>query len=158
MNKKVNKPLNKEWNWKNKALWKRSAINTLHCLIGCNIGDFGVLIYCQAFYPELNFMYVMIMAMTAGICTSMTYEAIILKFRENFTWKLAYQTAFSMSILSMLGMEFSENITDYLLTKGDVPVSDPWFWGALAISMMVGFLLPWPYNYYKLAKYQKSCH
>ena len=88
-------------------------------------------------------MYVMIMAMTAGICTSMTYEAIILKFRENFTWKLAYQTAFSMSILSMLGMEFSENITDYLLTKGEVPVSDPWFWGALAISMMVGFLLPW---------------
>ncbi|SVC19235.1 uncharacterized protein METZ01_LOCUS272089, partial [marine metagenome] len=30
-------------NWIDGKLWRQSAINTLWCLIGCSIGDMGVI-------------------------------------------------------------------------------------------------------------------
>jgi hypothetical protein len=59
----------------------------------------------------------------------------------------------------MLGMELAANTTDYFLTGGGAtPPSEPWYWAALAISLVVGFLAPLPYNYYKLQKHGSSCH
>ena len=63
-----------------------------------------------------------------------------------------------MSFISMIGMEVNENITDYFLTGGKVQLSDPWYWGALGISLMAGLIAPLPYNYYKFKKHGKSCH
>jgi len=34
--------------WNDQSIWKRSGFNTLNCLIGCSIGDFGMIIYLQA--------------------------------------------------------------------------------------------------------------
>jgi hypothetical protein len=39
-----------------------------------------------------------------------------------------------------------------------VAPSEPFFWIALAISLLAGFLVPLPYNYFKLRKYNKACH
>jgi hypothetical protein len=39
-----------------------------------------------------------------------------------------------------------------------VPMSDPWFWGALGISLVVGFLAPLPYNYWRFKKRGEACH
>ncbi len=30
--------------WSDSKLWKRASFNTLNCLIGCSIGDFGMII------------------------------------------------------------------------------------------------------------------
>ena len=35
------------FDWKCLDTWKKSANNTLWCLIGCSIGDFGTIIYFQ---------------------------------------------------------------------------------------------------------------
>ena len=61
-------------------------------------------------------------------------------------WKEAVKMAFSMSFISMLGMEFAENLTDYFLTGGTVLISDAWYWIALAISLVAGFLAPLQFN------------
>jgi hypothetical protein len=61
-------------------------------------------------------------------------------------------------LVSMIIMELAANITDYILTQGQVSSSDPYYWIALAISFGVGFLIPLPYNYYKLKKENKACH
>ena len=53
----------------------------------------------------------------------------------------------------MIGMEIAMNLTDYLLTGGAVLT-----WWVVPIMLIVGFLTPWPYNYYILKKYNKSCH
>ena len=58
----------------------------------------------------------------------------------------------------MLAMEITENATDYLLTGGKVSPSEPFYWLALGISLIAGFLVPLPYNYYKFKKYKTSCH
>ena len=103
-------------------------------------------------------MITMMLAMTAGLVTSIIFEAIILKIKEGFVWFNAFRTAFTMSFISMLGMETAENATDYFLTGGTVPPTELWYWGALGIALIVGFLAPLPYNYWKLKKHGKACH
>lgn len=144
--------------WADGDAWKQASRHTLHCLIGCNIGDFGMLIYLQAYQPQTPLWLRMVLAMTAGVATSILLEATMLKIREAFEWREAFRMAITMSFISMLGMEFAENLTDFLLTGGVVPVSDPWFWGALGISLIVGFLAPLPYNYWRFKKLGESCH
>lgn len=144
--------------WKNTQTWKEAAKNTLNCLIGCSVGDFGMMIYLQTYHPNFPVLIGMILAMITGLCTSIIFETILLRFKNGFSLWLSFKTAFTMSFLSMLAMEFAENSTDYFLTAGVVPVHHQFYWIALCISMIAGFIVPLPYNYYKLEKYGQACH
>lgn len=144
--------------WSDTEKWKRAAFNTLNCLIGCSIGDFGMIIFLQAFYPETPMLVQMFLAVVAGLCTSILLETIILKVRENFDWRLAFTTAFSMSFISMVTMEIAMNISDFIITGGKAAFNSPQYWYAFLIAAIAGFLTPLPYNYYKLKKYNQACH
>jgi hypothetical protein len=144
--------------WRDGKSWNRASRNTLNCLIGCSIGDFGMIIFLQSFYPATPIVAMMLLAMMTGLVTSILLETTILKIKERFNWKDAFKMAFTMSFVSMLGMELTENITDFLLTGGRVPLTDLWYWVALCISLVAGFLAPLPYNYYKFRKHGNSCH
>lgn len=144
--------------WNNVQNWKRASFNTLNCLIGCSIGDFGMIIFLQAYYPSTPLIWQMVLAIIAGLMTSIALETIILKSREKFNLGLAFKTALSMSFISMIGMEFAMNLTDFMITGGQAAFSTLSYWLALAPSMIAGFLLPLPYNYYKLEKHGMACH
>jgi copper chaperone CopZ len=144
--------------WTNRNNWKRASFNTLNCLIGCSIGDFGMIIFLQAFYPETPMYIQMILAVIAGLTTSVALESTILRIREKFNWSLALKTAFSMSFISMIGMELAMNTTDFMITGGKASFNTPDYWLALIPAMIAGFLLPLPYNYFKLQKHGKACH
>ena len=144
--------------WGNIKKWRRASFNTLNCLIGCTIGDFGMIIFLQAYYPETPMIWQMILAIIAGLLTSILLETTILRFRESFNWKFAFKTAFGMSFISMVGMEIAMNTTDFMITGGKAAFHDPMYWTALAIALIAGFIAPLPYNYYKLARYDMSCH
>lgn len=122
------------------------------------IGDFAMVIYMQARHPDAPMALTMALAMIAGLITSILFESAMLKWREGFPWRVAFTMAFSMSFLSMIGMETAANATDFMLTGGRVPLSDPFFWSALAISLGAGFLAPLPYNYWKFKRHGRSCH
>lgn len=144
--------------WRDAKLWKRASFNTLNCLIGCSIGDFGMIIYLQAYHPEVSMVWQMILAIIAGLTTSIALETVILKVREKFNWRFALKTAFGMSFISMVGMEIAMNTTDFMITGGKAAFEDPMYWTALVIAMIAGFIAPLPYNYYKLRKFNKACH
>jgi copper chaperone CopZ len=144
--------------WLDAPKWKRASFNTLNCLIGCSIGDFGFIIYAQSVGLQWSMLAIMGVAIVCGLTTSVMLETVILKVREGFSWKLAVQTAFSMSFLSMLAMEIAENATDYSLTGGTVMPHEPFYWLALALALIAGFIVPLPYNYWKLKKFNKACH
>ncbi len=144
--------------WNNTHNWKRASFNTLNCLIGCSIGDFGMIIFLQANYPETSTLWQMILAIIAGLTTSVALESTILRVREQFNWTLALKTAFSMSFISMIGMEIAMNTTDFMITGGKASFNTFTYWMALIPAMIAGFLLPLPYNYYKLQKFNKACH
>jgi hypothetical protein len=144
--------------WSDREVWRIASRNTLNCLIGCMIGDLGMIIFLQAFYPQTPMWLTMGLAMAAGLVTSILFESSLLRYRERFAWGAALRMAFSMSFLSMLGMELAANATDFMLTGGRVPLNDPFYWTALAISVGAGFLAPLPYNYWKFKKRGKACH
>ena len=73
--------------------------------------------------------------------------------RQNFSFIAAIKTASGMSLISMLSMEVMMNLTDYLFTGGAILT-----WWVIPIMLIVGFLTPWPYNYWRLKKYNQACH
>lgn len=146
------------FNWSDVAVWKRASFNTLNCLIGCSIGDFAMIIFLQHFYPETPMMVQMILAIIAGLITSIALETTILYYREKLFWKEAFKMAIGMSLLSMIAMEIAMNTTDFMITGGKMALSNPNYWLAFIPAAIVGFLVPLPYNYYQLKKHNKACH
>ena len=140
------------FNWSCKHTWKRSAKNTMWCVVGCSIGDFGTILFFQLTQMPFPILGIMILAVINGLLTSIMLETYILM-RQQFNFTKALQTAFGMSFISMVSMEISMNITDYLLTGGALIV-----WWAIPIMLAVGFVTPWPYNYWRLKKFNQACH
>ena len=140
------------FNWSCKNTWKRSAKNTAWCLLGCSIGDFGTILFFQLTQIPLPVLAIMTLAIINGIITSIILETIIL-LRQNFSFKLAFKTAVGMSLISMISMEIAMNLTDYLLTGGAILT-----WWVVPIMLTAGFVTPWPYNYWRLKKFNEACH
>ena len=140
------------FNWKCKHTWKRSAKNTAWCLLGCAIGDFGTILFFQISQIPFPVLSIMILAIINGLITSVILETFIL-IKQNFTFQKALRTALGMSFISMISMEIAMNLTDYALTGGAIIT-----WWVLPIMLSVGFVTPWPYNYWRLKKYNQACH
>lgn len=139
--------------WNNLTNWKKAAYNTLWCLIGCSIGDFGTILFFQLYFPTAPIFNVMILAIINGLCTSIILESIILKIKDNFSWNDAIGFAIKMSFISMISMEIVMNVVDIYLTGGAVLT----LW-AIPVMLIAGFLTPLPYNYWRLEKHGKCCH
>ena len=107
--------------WKHKETWKVSAKNTFWCLLGCAIGDFGTILFFQLSQIPFPILGIMTLAIINGVITSIILETIIL-IRQNFSFVNALKTASGMSLISMISMEITMNLTDYLLTGGAPPV------------------------------------
>ena len=140
------------FNWKCRHTWKRSAKNTAWCLLGCAIGDFGTILFFQITKIPFPLLSIMTLAIINGLITSIILETIIL-LRQNFKFSNALKTALGMSFISMISMEVAMNFTDYLLTGGAILT-----WWVVPIMLIVGFITPWPYNYWRLKKFNISCH
>ena len=135
-----------------KYTWKTSAKNTMWCVIGCSIGDFGTILFFQLSKISFPILGIMILAIINGLITSIILETFILM-KQNIEFKNALKTAMGMSFISMISMEITMNITDYLLTGGAMLT-----WWVIPIMLIVGFLTPWPYNYWRLKKFGITCH
>ena len=140
------------FHWACKHTWKRSAKNTGWCLLGCAIGDFGTILFFQVTKIPFPLLGIMILAIINGLITSIILETIIL-IRQGFSFNGSVKTASGMSLISMLSMEIMMNSTDYILTGGAVLT-----WWVVPIMLIVGFLTPWPYNYWRLKKFGINCH
>ena len=138
--------------WSCKHTWKKSAKNTMWCVIGCSIGDFGTILFFQLTQIHFPLMGIMILAIINGLITSIFLETFIL-IRQGFSFIGAIKTASGMSLISMLSMEVMMNLTDYLFTGGAILT-----WWVIPIMLIVGFLTPWPYNYWRLKKFGLNCH
>ena len=144
--KKIN-----NFDWKCKHTWLRSAKNTLWCLLGCSIGDFGTILFFQLSSISIPDINIMILAIFNGLVTSILLEFIVLSNQMSF--KKAFQTSIGMSFVSMLSMEIVMNTIDWVIIEEAKLV-----WWILPLMLIAGFLTPWPYNYYRLKKYNIACH
>ena len=158
-----------DFNWGDGEVWRKSANNTKWCLIGCSIGEFGTLAYYEqngikhhiswdlvtpgsgAFDSWIIFLF--LLPLINGLITSVMLETAILV-RGQMDFRNALSTALGMSFISMLMMEIAMETTDLIYTGGQLGL-DP---KAVIPMLTVGFLTPWPYNYWRLKKYGQACH
>lgn len=139
------------FNWKCIHTWKKSSYNTMWCLIGCSIGDFGTIAFFQFSGIQWPVLFIMTLAIINGLITSIILETIIMS--RQMEIKKAFNTAIGMSMISMISMELAMNITDVLLTGGAILK-----WWVIPFMLIAGFIVPLPYNYWRLKVHGKSCH
>jgi len=137
--------------WSVLSTWKQASKNTLWCLLGCSIGDFGTIYFFQVTKFAFPMLGIMLLAIINGLITSIMLETFILS--RQMALNLAFKTAIGMSLISMISMEVAMNVTDVLLTGGAMLV-----WWVIPIMLIVGFLTPLPYNYWRLQALNKACH
>jgi len=137
--------------WSVLSTWKQASKNTLWCLLGCSIGDFGTIYFFQVTKFAFPMLGIMLLAIINGLITSIMLETFILS--RQMALNLAFKTAIGMSLISMISMEVAMNATDILLTGGAMLV-----WWVIPIMLIVGFLTPLPYNYWRLQALNKACH
>ena len=148
----INNPKPKSlFHWSCKHTWRKSAKNTAWCLLGCSIGDFGTILYFQFTEISWTTLSIMILAVINGIITSIILETVVLS--RQISLRKAFKTAVGMSLISMVSMEIAMNTVDWILI-GEAKL----VWWVVPIMLIIGFLTPWPYNYYRLKKYDISCH
>ena len=138
-------------NWHCLPTWRRASYNTIWCLIGCSIGDFGTIAFFQFTGIDWPVLAIMSLAILNGLLTSILLETIILS--RQMVLKLAFKTAIGMSLISMISMEAAMNITDVLLTGGAMLT-----WRVIPFMLLAGFITPLPYNYWRLKALGKACH
>jgi|TARA_Y100000590_G_scaffold129511_2_gene148072 hypothetical protein len=136
--------------WTCRSTWKKASVNTLWCLLGCSIGDFGTILFFQISQIPFPMLAIMSLAILNGLITSIMLETFILSRQMNL--KEAFSTAMGMSFISMIAMEIAMNTVDVVLVGGIL------VWWVIPIMLLAGFLTPLPYNYYRLKKYDLSCH
>ena len=138
-------------NWFCIHTWLQASKNTLWCLLGCCIGDFGTIGFFQFMEIPWPVSLIMTLAIVNGIITSIILETIILS--KQMLFKLAFKTAIGMSLVSMVSMEAAMNLTDFILTGGAILT-----WWVIPFMLFAGFVTPLPYNYWRLKALGKACH
>ena len=131
--------------------WLQASKNTMWCLLGCCIGDFGTIGFFQFMEIVWPVSFIMTLAIINGIITSIILETIILS--KQMLFKLAFKTAIGMSLISMVCMEAAMNLTDFILTGGAILT-----WWVIPFMLFAGFITPLPYNYWRLKALGKACH
>ena len=137
------------WNCKN--TWKKASYNTSWCLLGCAIGDLGTIAFFQYTGIPWPPLLIFSLAIINGLITSIILETIILCRQMSFADAL--KTSLGMSLISMISMEISMNIVDYILV-GEAKLV---LW-VVPLMLLAGFITPLPYNYWRLKALGKSCH
>ena len=137
--------------WYCMRTWLQASKNTLWCLLGCCIGDFGTIGFFQFMEIAWPVSLIMTLAIINGIITSIILETIILT--KQMLFKLAFKTAIGMSLVSMVSMELAMNLTDVALTGGAILT-----WWVIPFMLIAGFVTPLPYNYWRLKALGKACH
>ena len=137
--------------WTCKKTWKKASYNTSWCLLGCAIGDLGTIAFFQYTGIPWPPLLIFSLAIINGLITSIILETIILCRQMSFADAL--KTSLGMSLISMISMEISMNLVDYILV-GEAKLV---FW-VVPLMLLAGFITPLPYNYWRLKALGKSCH
>ena len=137
--------------WRCRHTWRAASRNTMWCLVGCSIGDFGTIAFFQLTGIPWPIMAIMILAIVNGLLTSIALETFILA--RQMELGAAFKTAIGMSFISMISMEAAMNAVDAALTGGAILT-----WWVLPVMLAAGFVTPLPYNYWRLKALGRACH
>ena len=129
----------------NSNTFKLAFSATLHCLIGCGLGEVaGMVIGTMAAMSNHS---TMILAIILGFVGGFGLGVVPLK-RAGYTWKAAFKQVFVAEGLSIAVMETFEVLVQ-VYTPGvmDAGLTDGIFWLGMLLGLIAGFIAAFPVNY-----------
>lgn len=132
------------------ATWTVAAQATLHCLTGCAIGEVaGMVIGTAAGLHNLATV-VLSIALAFVFGYALTIRSVL---RAGVGFRQALGVAFAADTVSITIMEILDNAV-ILAVPGamDAGLTSPLFWGSLAFSLVVAFVLTTPVNRWLISK------
>ncbi len=129
---------------------RMAASATLHCLVGCAIGEMvGVTIGTHVgWQPHETVLLASILSFISGYTVS-TWPLI----RAGVPFRTALKTVFAADTVSILTMTIVDNLLMLIIPGAmDKNLSHPVYWLSRSISLVAAFLAAFPVNLYLLKR------
>ncbi|MCU1405456.1 MAG: hypothetical protein JWQ43_1759 [Glaciihabitans sp.] len=130
--------------------WRMAATATLHCLTGCAIGEvLGMIIGTSLGLHNLATV-VLSIALAFVFGYALTMRGVL---RAGVSWRAAVGIALAADTVSIAVMEIIDN-TAMLAIPGamDAGITSGLFWGSLAASLVLGFVITTPVNRWLISR------
>ncbi|MBB5805907.1 hypothetical protein F4560_005675 [Saccharothrix ecbatanensis] len=133
-----------------KATWSMAISATLHCLTGCAIGEvLGMVIGTAIGLPNWGTV-VLAVALAFFFGYALTLRGVL---RTGVSFGAAVKVALAADTVSITVMEIVDNAIMVAVPGAmDSGVSSLLFWGALAFSLAVAFVLTVPVNKWLISR------
>ena len=128
-----------------KEIFKLSLNATLHCLLGCGIGEVTGMIISTAI--GLNNLNSTLLSVTLGFIAGVTLGILPLR-KFGFGFNKAFKTVLAGEGLSIAVMEVFEVITELTIPGVmSAHLTDFIFWIGMVAALIIGFIAAFPINY-----------
>ena len=132
------------------ATKKMAALATLHCLLGCAVGEMiGVTIGTHmGFAPHETVMLAFVLSFVSGYTVS-TWPLL----RAGMKFRPAIRLVFTADTVSILTMTIVDNLI-MLSVPGamDKDLTHPIYWVSRIVALVAAFVVAWPVNIYLLKR------
>jgi hypothetical protein len=130
--------------------WSTAASATLHCLTGCAIGEVLGMVIGTALGLHNAATVILSVALAFVFGYALTMRGVL---RAGIGITSALKVALAADTVSILIMEILDNAVMVLVPGAmDAGISSLLFWGALAFSLLVAFLLTTPVNRWMISR------
>jgi hypothetical protein len=133
----------------------KSAINhTLHCLLGCSIGEVLGMIIASNWSNAAQTILSIILAFFFGYL--LTSRSLI---KKGATKREAFKGALATDTVSITSMEIVDNSFIWLIPGAiHAGLSDWLFWWSLALSLLIAFVITVPVNRFMISRSGAHMH
>lgn len=134
------------------SLNRTAALATLHCLTGCAIGEVLGMVIGTA----LGLGNAWTIGLAVGLAFVFGYSLTMLPLlRAGLAFAVVVPIAFASDSFSIAVMELVDNGVMLAIPGAmDAPLTNPLFWGSLALALAVAYVIAYPVNRHLIARGQ----
>lgn len=131
-------------------LTKNAVTATLHCLLGCSIGEVLGMIIGTAFNFDNTAMIILSIVLAFVFGYALTILPVI---GAGIPFKKALAVAFASDTVSITSMEVMDNLVIIVVPGAlNAGLNTVLFWASLAVSLVVAFVVTVPVNRWLIAR------
>jgi hypothetical protein len=132
------------------ASWTMAAQATLHCLTGCAVGEVLGMVIGSAARLSNTATVVLSIALAFVFGYALTMRGVL---RSGLSFRDALKVALAADTVSITVMEVIDNATVLVIPGAmDASLTSWLFWGSLAVSLALAFLITMPVNRWMISR------